>query len=156
MKFLTIPLLAALLVPGEGMAWIAYGFKSGMSRFEVASQLSEHTSLAVTEGARETLVHAIADDTGYSLVYCSTPQKLYLMKFGLPDSAQEFARTLAKFERRYGEPEGLERAASYLNPGKWDDAEVSLIWNLNEFETILLTRDAEGARAEFQDVAVCR
>ena len=148
-------LIAAMLFPGQGLGWIAYGFKSGMSRFEVAAQLAEDPSLLTTEQAGQTLAATRDGQASYVLEYCSSPHRLYLMKFGLPDSREVFERTLAKFERRYGSPEGLDKAAAYLrDDGR--DIEVMLIWNLNDAETILLTRDAGGMRAEFQDVSVCR
>ena len=149
-------LIAALLFPCQGLGWIAYGFKSGMSRFDVARQLAEDPSVLTTEQAGQTLAATRDGRPRYVLGYCSSPHRLYLMKFALPDSREVFARTLAKFERRYGSPEALDKAAAYLRADGQEDIEVTLIWNLNESETILLTRDAGGTRAEFQDVSVCR
>ena len=149
-------LIAAMLFPCQGLGWIAYGFKSGTSRFDVAQQLAEDRSLLTTENAEQTFAARLDGQPQYTLEYCSSPHRLYLMKYTLPDSREVFARTLAKFERRYGSPEGLDKATAYLQSDDPQDIEITLIWNLNESETILLTRDASGLRAEFQDVSVCR
>ena len=156
MKAPLAALIVAMLFPCQGFGWIAYGFKSGMSRFDVAAQLAENKALLITEKARQTLAVTLDGEPGYALEYCSSPHRLYLMKFALPDSREAFAQALAKFERRYGSPEGLDEAEEYLRLDDRTDFEVTLIWNLNESETILLTRDAGGLRAEFQDVSVCR
>ena len=156
MKARVLALIAMLIVPCAAGAWIAYGFKSGMSRFDATSHLADRQSLAITEGMRQTLAGSADGDLVYDLVYCATPQRLYLMRYRLPDTPAAFVRTLEKFERRYGEPEGLGDISAQLDPAAWEHAVITLLWNLNEAETILLTRDADGARVEFQDVSVCR
>lgn len=152
----SILLLVAVALPCQAQAWIAYGFKSGMSRFDVGEQLAEKDSMVITESPRQTDAGSQSDARQYRLVYCSTPQLLYLMRYRLPDDPASFARTLQKLERRYGEPEGL--GDSFALPDSIDrpDETLTAIWSLNEFETILLTRDRSGIHVEFQDVSVCR
>jgi hypothetical protein len=57
-----------------------------------------------------------------------------------------------KYEKRYGKPEGSHDWDST----HWEDVEISFIWDVNEFETILLTRSANETSAEFQDLSVCQ
>ena len=152
MRIRTILLIALLIMSSPTAAWIAHGFKSGMSRFEVTGQLSDKASLVITEGAQQTFAGPDDNKTKYTLVYCSSPQKLYLMKFGLADSRMEFAKTKQKYEKRYGKPEGLDDWES----ANWEDTDVSFIWDLNESETILLTHNSNGSSAEFQDLSVCQ
>ena len=155
MKTRTILLLAMLLGPGQSAAWIAYGFQSGMSRFEVARNLSENHSLVVSEGAQQTWAGPDEDTIQYHLSYCSTPQRLYVMKFSLPDSPQAFVEARKKYERRYGEPVGLNSLSTERDFANWTDSEILLIWHVSELETIVLSHDSNGTRAEFQDVSVC-
>ena len=151
----TILLAAALLLPCQSFAWIAYGFKSGMSRFDVSELLAERDSLVITEAARQTEVRGSTDDRQYSLVYCATPQRLYLMRYRLPDDPESFVQTLQKLESRYGEPEGLGDSFAYTHSKDQQDAKLTAIWNLNEYEPVLLIRDQNGMQVEFQDVSVC-
>jgi hypothetical protein len=156
MKITIAMLVAMLLVPCQSEAWIAYGFRSGMSRFEVSKYLAAREFPVVTESAQQTFAGAGDSATKYNMVYCSTPQKLYLMKYWLDDSPEVFVQTLEKYEKRYGKPEGLEDLAGYLNSRNWQDTDFSLIWDLRESETILLTHDLDGTRTEFQDISVCK
>jgi len=151
MRKTIILLIALLIMSSPAAAWIAYGFKSGMSRFEVTGHLSDKAPLVITEGAQQTFAGPDDNKTKYTLVYCSSPQILYLMKFRLADSRSEFVKTKQKYEKRYGKPEGLDD----WETANWEDADVSLIWDLNESETILLTHGSNGTSAEFQDLAVC-
>ena len=155
MKTRMILTLALLLGSAQSEAWIAYGFKSGMSRFEVTRNLSENHSLVVSEGAQQTLAGPDDESIRYYMTYCSTPQRLYLMKFNLPGSPEAFVEASKKYERRYGKPEGLNPLASGLDAVNWTESEISLIWHLSESETLLLSHDGSGTRAEFQDVSVC-
>ena len=156
MKIATILLITLLLLPGKSAAWIAYGFSSGMSRFDVAGYLSERELQVITDGAGRTLVGSGDDGTEYDLVYCSTPQKLYLMRFRLVDSPSVFIKTLQKYQKRYGKPEGLDQAPADWQTANWKDVQVSLIWHLGDAETILLTHGSDGSSAEFQDLSVCQ
>jgi len=151
-----ILLIALLAACGRSEAWIAYGFKSGMSRFEVERYLSDNGSLVITEDAQQTYAGPDGDQARYNLVYCSTPQRLYLMKFRLPDSRDAFIEARKKYASRYGEPEGADSAASDSTSTDWADVDVSLIWYLSESETILLNHDSAGTSAEFQDISVCK
>jgi hypothetical protein len=155
MKKKLIGLAALLLVSSPCGAWIAYGFQSGMSRFDVATHLADRGFRVTSEDGRQTL--AVDSDTGtsYTMVYCSTPQKLYRMKFRLADSPDAFAGALQKYERRYGKPEGLDGVTGQARPRGPDNAEVFLIWYLSESETLVLTRGSDGANVEFQNVSVC-
>jgi len=152
MKIRIIVLIAMLIISSPGAAWIAYGFQSGMSRFEVTRRLSDKESLVITEGAQQTFAGPDDDKTKYDLIYCSSPQKLYLMKFRLVDSLAEFVKTKEKYEKRYGKPDGLDDWESE----NWEDVDISFIWDLNESETILLTHGNNGNSAEFQDLSVCK
>ena len=141
-----------MLISSPGAAWIAYGFQSGMSRFEVSRQLSEKDALVINEGAQQTFAGPGDNHGKYNLIYCSSPQKLYLLKFKLADSRAEFVKAKRKYEKRYGKPEGPHDWEST----SWEDIEISFIWDLNESETILLTRSANETSAEFQDLSVCQ
>ena len=152
MKKRIILLIAMMLVSSPGAAWIAYGFQSGMSRFEVSRQLSEKDALVINEGAQQTFAGPGDNHEKYNLIYCSSPQKLYLLKFRLADSRAEFVKAKRKFEKRYGKPEGPHGWEST----NWEDVEISFIWDLNESETILLTRSANKTSVEFQDLSVCQ
>lgn len=156
MKIRIIVLLAALLVTRQSEAWIAYGFQSGMSRFNVIRYLSDRESLVITEDTQQTIASTSDNKTKYNLFYCATPQKLYLMQFRLADSRAVFLQTLEKYEKRYGKPEGLNDGSGHWKSGNWEAVDVSLIWHLNESETILLTHGKNGTSAEFQDVSVCK
>ena len=144
----TILLLAVLLVPAHSEAWIAYGFKSGMTRFQVAQSLSENHSLVVTEDEQQTRAGPADENPRYFLNYCSRPQKLYMMQYSLPGSPQAFSEAREKYEKRYGEPEQQD-ATQQTGSGEY------LIWHLNEAETLLLRLDDNRTLAEFQDVSVC-
>jgi len=156
MKTRIIALVAMLVVCGQSEAWIAYGFKSGMSRFDVLRYLSERKPLVITENAQQTLAGPDENNASYSFIYCSTPQKLYLMKFRLNDSHAAFEKTKQKYERRYGEPESRERVSDGREQENWEAVDISLIWIINESETILLTHGNNRTVAEFQDVSVCK
>ncbi len=145
-----------LLWSGQGQAWIAYGFQSGMSRFAVTRHLADRASWVITDGERQTQAGPSENRAQYSLVYCSTPQKLYLMRFRLDGSLEAFAETREKFERRYGEPTPLQPQADSYDTAAWAEAEVSFLWDVNESETVLLTHSGGGTSAEFQDLSVCR
>jgi hypothetical protein len=147
-----ILLIAMMIISSPGAAWIAYGFQSGMSRFEVSRQLSEKEALVVTEGAQRTFAGPGDNQRKYNLIYCSSPQTLYLLKLRLSDSRAEFVKAKKKYEKRYGKPEGPHDWDST----NWGDVEISFIWDLNQFETILLTRSANETSAEFQDLSVCQ
>ena len=156
MKTRIIVLIAMLVISGQSKAWIAYGFKSGMSRFDVQGYLSEKESFVITENAQQTLAGPDDHISKYNLVYCSTPQKLYLMKFRLSDSLLVFEQVKEKYERRYGKPESSGQASDYLDNENWEASSISLLWVINESETILLTHSNQGTVAEFQDVSVCK
>lgn len=145
-----------LVISGQSEAWIAYGFKSGMSRFDVVRHLSDKDFFVVIEGAQQTLAGPDDDRTKYNLVYCSTLQKLYLMEFRLVDSLAAFGQAREKYEKRYGKPEGLELLSDDWQSRNWTDVDISLIWHINEFETILLIHGNNGTIVEFQDVSVCQ
>jgi hypothetical protein len=152
MKTRIILLVSLLVVSGPSAAWIAYGFHSGMSRFEVTGHLFDKESLVITEGTQQTLAGPDDNKTKYDLVYCSSPQKLYLLKLRLADSRADFVKTKQKYEKRYGKPDGLDAWES----ANWEDVDVSFIWGLNESETILLTHTNNQTSAEFQDLSVCK
>jgi hypothetical protein len=156
MKTRIIVLIAMLLVSAQGRAWIAYGFQSGMSRFEVHGYLAEKESLVVTEDLQQTLAGPEENDTRYRFIYCSTPQKLYLMKFRLGGSFAEFVKEKEKYERRYGKPEGPDQVSDEREKENWEAVNISLIWIINESETILLSHGHNGTIAEFQDVSICK
>ena len=78
MKIRIIVLIAMLIMSSQSKAWIAYGFQSGMSRFDVTRYLSDNESLVITEGAQQTYAGPNDNKTKYNLIYCSTPHKLYL------------------------------------------------------------------------------
>ena len=156
MKIKTIVLIAMLVISGQSEAWIAYGFKSGMSRFDVVKSLSGKESFVVTEDARQTFAGPADNTKKYNLVYCSTPQKLYLMKFRLAGSLAVFMQAREKYEKRYGKPEGLDYVSDNPESESWENADIFLLWDINEFETVLLTHGKNGTSAEFQDVSVCQ
>ena len=147
--------IALLFVSCQSQAWIAYGFKSGMSRFDVSRYLADRQLPVISEGAQRTIAGSGDRQAKYDLVYCSSPQKLYLMKYRLADTAAVFGATLEKFERRYGEPEGLNHLPDNWQTGAWHDVEISLIWDVSESETILLKHGENGTSTEFQDLSVC-
>jgi len=155
MKTKIILLAAMLTISGQGKAWIAYGFKSGMSRLDVTRHLYEKESLVITDGDRQTQAGPGGNRSQYQLIYCSTPQKLYLMRFRLGDSLEAFIAAKKKFEKRYGQPAPLDSRADYRDSANWKNVEVAFLWYLNESETILLTHTSEGTMAEFQDLSVC-
>ncbi len=148
-------LLAMLAIPSQSEAWIAYGFVSGMSRFEVYRRLSENESLFIADDDRQTHAGPKDNKTQYNFIYCSTPQRLYLMRYSLDDSRAQFLKTKEKFERRYGEPTPLYSNSDYSDSTAWDNAQIFFMWDLGESETILLTHDSDGTRVEFQDLSVC-
>jgi hypothetical protein len=152
MKTRIVLFITLLIVSGPGAAWIAYGFQSGMSRFEVTRQLTDKESLVITEGAQQMYAGPDDNKTKYSLVYCASPQKLYLMKFRLAESRADFVKVKQKYEKRYGKPDGSDAWES----ANWEDVDVSFIWGLNESETILLTHRNNQTSAEFQDLSVCQ
>jgi hypothetical protein len=152
MKTRIILLIATMILSNPAAAWIAYGFKSGMSRFEVSGYLADKEFLLITEGAEQTFAGPRDNRAKYNLVYCSSPQKLYLLKLKLEDSPAQFDETREKYARRYGNPDVLNDWGSE----NWEEAEVALVWDLNESETILLTHGSDGSSAEFQDLSVCR
>jgi hypothetical protein len=152
MKTRIVLFVSMLIVSGPGAAWIAYGFQSGISRFEVTSQLTDKESLVITEGAQQMYAGPDDNKTKYSLVYCASPQKLFLMKFSLAESRADFVKVKQKYEKRYGKPDGSDAWES----ANWEDVDVSFIWGLNESETILLTHSNNQTSAEFQDLSVCK
>lgn len=154
-KARVILVIAMLVVSSQSKAWIAFGFKSGMSRFDVSRQLSDKESFVITHGEQQTLAGPEDNPSKYGLVYCATPQKLYLMRFSLDDSVDAFSKVKAKFEKRYGEPTPLSSISDYRNPETWENTDIAFIWDLNESETILLRHGSNGSSAEFQDLSVC-
>ena len=152
MKTRLVLLIALSIVSSPVAAWIAYGFQSGMSRFEVAGHLFDKESLIITEGEQRTFAGPGDNKTKYNLVYCSSPQKLYLLKLRLAGSRVDFVKAKEKYEKRYGKPDGLDAWES----ANWEDVDVSFIWGLNESETILLTHSNNQTSAEFQDLSVCK
>jgi hypothetical protein len=151
-----ILLIAILVMSSQSKAWIAYGFKSGMSRFDVIRNLSDNESLVITDGAQQTYAGPEDNKAKYNLVYCSKPQKLYLMQFSLDDSLEVFVKTKEKYEKRYGEPTPLDNKSDYWESEHWENVDISFIWDLNESETILLKHNKKGTSAEFQDLSVCK
>ena len=154
-KIRIFALIAMLVISSQSKAWIAYGFTSGMSRFDVIRYLSDNESLVITDGAQQTYAGPEDNKTKYNFNYCSKPQKLYLMKFSLDNSLEAFVKTKEKYERRYGEPAPLEYKSDNWESGNWKYVDISFIWDLNESETILLTHSKNGTSAEFQDLSVC-
>ncbi len=154
-KIRIILLIAMLSIYSQSKAWIAYGFKSGMSRFDVVRYLSEKESLVITDGAQQTYAGPINDRAKYNLIYCSTPQKLYLMRFSLDDTLEEFVKTKEKYEKRYGKPTSLGSKSDNWDSETWENIDTSFIWDTTEYETILLTHTTNGTIAEFQDLSVC-
>ncbi|MBT8437229.1 MAG: hypothetical protein KJP11_07650 [Gammaproteobacteria bacterium] len=149
-------LIAMLIISSQGKAWIAYGFKSGISRFDAVRYLSENESFVVTDGAQQTYAGPEDNKTKYHLNYCSTPQKLYLMQYRLGNSLEVFFKTKEKYESRYGEPTPLNDQADNREADNWEQVDISYIWDLNEFETIVLMHDKNGTQAHFQDLSVCK
>jgi len=156
MKTRVALLIVVLMIPCQVKAWIGFGFQSGMSRFQVTRQLHEKESFEITGDDQYTIATTGDGEIIYQLAYCSSPQKMYLMKLRLDDSPAEFMKTLEKYEKRYGKPEGLEPIPDYRESDHWEDVAISLIWDLNEYETILLTRNSYGTVTEFQDTSICR
>ena len=154
-KIRIILLVVMSVVSGQSKAWIAYGFKSGMSRFDVITYLSDNESLVITDGAKQTYAGPEENKTKYKLIYCSKPQKLYLMQFSLGDSLEIFVKTKEKYEKRYGEPTPLDSNSDSWESENWAYVDISFIWDLNESETIVLTHTKSGTSAEFQDLSVC-
>ena len=154
-KIRIILLIAMLALSSQSKAWIAYGFKSGMSRFDVVRYLSDNDSLVITDGERQTYAGSKDNKAKYNLIYCSTPQKLYLMQFSLDDSLEVFVKTKEKYEKRYGKPTPLDSKSDNWDSEAWEGIDISFIWDLNEYETILLTHTSIGTIAEFQDLSVC-
>ena len=144
------------VVSSPSAAWIAYGFQSGMSRFEVTGHLFDRKSLVITEGAQQTLAGPDENQTKYNLVYCSSPQKLYLLKLRLADSRADFVKTKEKYEKRYGEPTPLDSKSDSWESENWEYVDISFIWDINESETVVLTHSNKGTSAEFQDLSVCQ
>ena len=145
-----------LVMSSQSKAWIAYGFKSGMSRFDVIRYLSDNESLVITDGAQQTYAGPEDNKTKYNFNYCSKPQKLYLMKFSLENSLEVFVKTKEKYEKRYGEPTPLDYKSDNWESENWEYVDISFIWDLNESETIVLTHSKNGTHAEFQDLSVCK
>ena len=145
-----------LLMPSQSNAWIAYGFKSGMSRFDIMGYLSDNESLVTTEGEQQMYVGPGNDKTRYKLIYCSVPQKLYLMQYNLADSLEVFVKTKEKYEKRYGQPSRQDSNFDDWETEHWESVDVSFIWDLNESETILLRHGSDGTHAEFQDLSACQ
>ena len=151
----TIFLIAMLALSSQGKAWIAFGFKSGMSRFDVSRYLSDNESFVITDDEQQTYAGPMDNQSKYNLVYCSTPQKLFMMRFRLDDSLEVFVKTKEKFDKRYGEPTAIDSKSDYRDAEAWQNVDVSFLWDLNESETILLTHSSNGTSAEFQDLSVC-
>ena len=141
---------------GQSKAWIAFGFQSGMSRFDVTRYLSDNESFVITDGAQQTYAGPEDNRSKYNLIYCSRPQKLYLMQFKLADSRAVFRETKDKFEKRYGKPSQLDSASDYWETESWENVSISFIWDLNEYETIVLEHRDNESTAEFQDLSVCK
>jgi hypothetical protein len=156
MKIRIIVLIAMLIMSSQSKAWIAYGFQSGMSRFDVSRYLSDNESLVITEGAQQTYAGPNDNKTKYNLIYCSKPHKLYLMKFSLDDSLEVFVKTKEKYEKRYGKPDSLDYVSDYWESENWEYVDISFIWDLNESETIVLAHSNNGTVTEFQDLSVCK
>ena len=145
-----------LAMPGQGKGWIAFGFQSGMSRFDVVRHLSDNESLVITDGATQTYAGPEDDESKYNLVYCSKPQKLYLMQFKLAASRAAFMETKKKFEKRYGKPRRLDSESGNWESENWENVSIAFMWDLNEFETIVLEHRDNETSADFQDLSVCR
>ena len=141
---------------GQGKAWIAFGFQSGMSRFDVTRYLSDNDSFVITDGTQQTYAGPEDNKSKYNLIYCSKPQKLYLMQFKLADSRAVFVKTKEKFDKRYGKPSQQDPASDYWETGNWENVSISFTWELNEYETIVLERRDNETGAEFQDLSVCK
>ncbi|MDH3635100.1 MAG: hypothetical protein OES20_10375 [Gammaproteobacteria bacterium] len=141
---------------GQSKAWIAFGFQSGMSRFDVTRYLSDNESFVITDGLQQTYAGPEDNKSKYILIYCSKPQKLYLMQFKLADSRAVFVETKKKFEKRYGKPRQLYSESDYWETENWENVSVSFIWDLNESETIALEHRDNNSIAEFQDFSVCK
>ena len=144
-----------LVMSSQSKAWIAYGFKSGVNRFDVIKHLSDNESLVVTESEREMYVGPNDNKTKYKLIHCSVPQKLYLMQYNLSDSLEVFVKTKEKYEKRYGKPSRQDSKSDDWESENWEYVDISFIWDLNESETIVLSHSSNGTHAEFQDLSVC-
>lgn len=127
-----------------------------MSRFDVTRYLSDNESLVITDGAQQTYAGPEDNKSKYNLLYCSKPQKLYLMQFKLADSRAVFVETKEKFEKRYGKPSQQDTASDYWETENWENVSISFTWDLNEYETIVLEHRDNETIAEFQDLSVCK
>lgn len=149
-------LIAMLVMSSQGKAWIAFGFQSGMSRFDVVRYLADKESFVVTDGATQTYAGPEDNKSKYNLIYCSKPHKLYLMQFKLADSRTVFMETKQKFEKRYGKPKRLDSRSDNWETGNWGNVSIAFMWDLNEFETIVLEHRNNETSAEFQDLSICK
>ena len=140
----------------QSKAWIAYGFKSGMNRFDIIRHLSDNESLVVTEREQQMYVGPNDNKTKYKLIYCAVPQKLYSMQYNLTDSLEVFVKTKEKYEKRYGKPIRQDSKSDDWESKNWESVDVSFIWDLSESETLLLKHSSDGTHAEFQDLSVCK
>ena len=154
--FRTIVLITLIIMSGQSKAWIAFGFQSGMSRFDATRYLSENDTLVISDGAQQTYAGPVDNKQKYHLIYCSKPQKLYLMQFKLSDSRAVFMETKEKFEKRYGTPSQQDSASDHWETENWENVSISFAWELNEYETILLERRDNETSAEFQNLSVCK
>ena len=78
------------------------------------------------------------------------------MQYDLDDSLQAFVSTKEKYESRYGDPTPLNNEADNWEADNWEHVDISFIWDLNEFETIVLMHNKGKTQAEFQDLSVCK
>ena len=152
----TLVLIALILMSGQGKAWIAFGFQSGMSRFDVTRYLSDNRSLVISDSAQQTYAGPVNNTSKYNLIYCSRPQKLFLMQFRLADSRAVFLKTKEKFEKRYGNHSQLESTSDYWETENWENVSISFTWELNDYETIVLEHRDNETIAEFQDLSICK
>ena len=67
-------MIALLVISGQGKAGIAYGFKSGMSRFDVSRLLSDKESFVILDGERQTRAGPESNQSRYNLIYCGVAQ----------------------------------------------------------------------------------
>ena len=127
-----------------------------MSRFDVTRYLSDNESFVITDGALQTYAGPEDNKSKYNLIYCSKPQKLYLMQVKLDDWRAVFVSTKEKFEKRYGKPSQQNPASNDWETGNWENVSIAFTWELNEYETIILERSDNETTAEFQDLSVCK
>ena len=78
------------------------------------------------------------------------------MQFMLVDTRAVFVATKEKFEKRYGKPSQQDPVSDYWETGNWENVSITFMWDLNEYESIILERTDNKTSAEFQDLSICK